>query len=113
MWVPKAVLDWFHISKDSVDALREELASIRTERDMLFKELTKSQIMGDWMRMKVNQLEFEKTALMEKAYGIKIPAPEIARQPTPDPTFDPKNFSFEDVGESLARTLGLPKYDEQ
>ena len=112
MWVPKAVADWFQISKESVDALREELAATKAERDVLRNQLTFTQVNFDWLRIQTNALQMERTALMEKAYGIKIPAPEIVQSmPKNDPTFDPKQFSFEDMGEDLAKRLGFPKYE--
>ena len=112
MWVPKGVIDWFHISKESVDSLRTELAAVRAERDSLKTQLAVTQTNFDWLRMKINQLEFERTGLIERAYDIKLPAPEIVRQPAVDPTFDPRMFTgFDDVGESVAKKLGLPIYE--
>jgi len=113
MWVPSKVLDWFQISKDSVDELRAEVASLKVERDLLKSQLTVVNTNFDWLRMKVNTLEMERVGLMEKAYNIKLPAPEILRQSQPDPSFNPKDFSLEDMGEDLARKLGFPVYDDK
>lgn len=77
MWVPKEVADWFKISKDSVDALREELAAVKAERDGLKTQLTVTQNNFDWIRMQVNQLQAENKALMQKAYGVNVPVPEL------------------------------------
>lgn len=110
MWVSDKLLDFFKISQIAFDGLHTELASACMERDLLRTELTKAQITSDWLRIKVNQLEYQNTALLEKAYGIKLPTPEITRQPIVDPAFDPTNFSFEDVGDSMAKKLGLPSY---
>lgn len=80
MWVPKSLLDLFSISRETVDLLNKELAITRADRDSLKDQLSKSQIMSDWMRMRVNQLEAERVALIEKAYpGLRLPAPEIAK----------------------------------
>jgi hypothetical protein len=111
MWLSKSLVSLVEISKDTVNSLRIELAAVSAERRLLTEQLHKAEITSDWLRMKVNQLEYERAALMEKAYNIHIPTPEIARQPTIDPTFDPKNFSFEDVGEVAAKTLGLPTFN--
>jgi len=112
MWVPSKVLDWFQISKDTVSSLREEVAALRAESVTLRAQLTVSQVNFDWLRMRYNQLEYERTALLEKAYNIKLPSPEIVVQPKVDPIFNPKDFSFEDMGEDLAQKLGLPTYAE-
>lgn len=110
MWVPSKVVDWFRISKESVDALREELAAVRAERDLLKIQLTSSQNHFDWLRQRVNSLEVERAALFEKVSGVKTVVPEIVRQTSP--TQDMINsFTFEDVGEEMAKKLGLPSYD--
>lgn len=111
MWVSSKIFDWLRISKDYVDGLSEELKVTRAELNSLQDKYRVMQINSDWFRMKVNQLEMEKTALLELAYKIKLPTPQLMKQPTPDPTFDPKNFSFADVGEEMAKQLGLPSYD--
>ena len=101
------------VSKDAVDILREELATVKAERDAFKSEVTAARITNDWLRMKVNSLELQNTALLEKAYDIRVPAPEIVRQPTIDPTWDPRSFSFEDVGNELAAKMGLPVYGDK
>lgn len=111
MWISDRLLDFFKISQTSFNDLREELAALKAERDVLTHQLTVAQTNFDWLRVKVNQLELEKTALMEKAYNIKLPVPEILRAPQIDPTFDPKHFDFNDMGDKLAKQYGLPSYD--
>lgn len=110
MWVPSAVLEWFQISKDTVDVLREELASIKTERDSLKDQVITSNIWSDFLRMQVNTLQFERAALMEAAHGIRVPTPELTRlhPPIPDLTV----ASFEDMGDETAKRLGLPIYNQ-
>jgi hypothetical protein len=110
MWVPRPLLDWLHISRDSVIDLREQVASLRAERDLLRNELITTKISSDWLRMKVNALEFERSALLEKAYSIKLPAPIIVKAPVPQGEPQVDDFSFDDVGDELARNLGLPVY---
>jgi chromosome segregation ATPase len=109
MWVPKQVVDWFQISKDSVDELRAELAAVRAERDVYEHQLTVTQSSFDWLKMRINQLEVERAELIKKAYGISSPVPEIVRTP---PELTMENFSFDDVGNDKARELGLPVYPE-
>lgn len=109
MWVPSAVVDWFHISKQAVDSLREELAGVRAERDSLKLQLASSQNHFDWLRVRVNALEVERAQLIEKAYGIKIPVPEIVR-PAKSP-LELNTDIFNDMGDDAAKTLGLPTYN--
>ena len=80
MWVPKEVADWFRISKDSVDALREELAAVRAERDQLKLQLATTQNNFDWVKTQINQLQVENKTLIAKAYGIHVPIPELVRK---------------------------------
>jgi hypothetical protein len=123
MWVPKQVIEWFSSMRDvaetnavvSIEALnqyRAQLAAITAERDTLKIQLAVQNNHFDWLRMRVNTLEVERSGLVEKAYGIKLPIPEIVRTVTDRPSLDEKNFSFEDVGKDMARTLGLPDYDK-
>ena len=92
MWVPKEVADWFKISKESVDALREELAAIKSERDGLKSQLAITQNNFDWVRMQINQLQAENKALMSRTYGIQIPTPELTRVSQPNSEFNLQNL---------------------
>jgi len=109
MWLPNIAFDLFKVSKESVDALREDLAVVRAERDSLKLQLATSQNHFDWLRVRVNALEIERVQLIEKAYGIKVPAPEITRQPAV-PHLDFNTALFEDVGDKQAKELGLPVF---
>lgn len=113
MWVPSAVIDWFKISQSSFASLKEDNSSLRAERDSLARQLTVSTANFDWLRMRVNSLEIERTSLMERAYGIKLPAPEIVRTPVVGASTRQEDFSFDDIGEAMAKTLGFPTYDKQ
>lgn len=111
MWVPREVSEWFKISKDSVDALRTELATLKAERDVLKDQLRGSQINSDWLRMQVNSLQMERAGLMEKAYNIRVPVPELARTASAlQSPISIEDFSFSDIGDEAARKLGLPLY---
>jgi hypothetical protein len=123
MWVPKQVIEWFSsmknvaevnaaVSVEAISGYREQLAAVMAERDALKLQAAVNQTNFDWLRFKVNSLEAERAALIELAYKIKLPVPEIAHtQPPMDPSFDPRNFTgFEDVGEAFAKHMGLPSY---
>jgi len=111
MWITDKALDWFKISQDSFTALREEAAMLRTERDFLQRENTSLKLNMDWLRMQVNTLQMERAALMEKAYDIKLPAPELVRAPVLNQEHKFDEFSFDDIGDAAAKMLGLPTYD--
>lgn len=120
MFIPSRVIGWFEsfqksaeqqasVAQEAMRDLREELVATRTERDILKTELLSAKINFDWLRIKVNTLELENKGLMEKAYSIKLPVPEIMREEkvhNPFNTFSP----FEDMGDDMAAKLGLPTY---
>ena len=110
MWVPSKVFDWFKISQESVNELRTEVLALRAERDVLKTQLTAANANFDWLRLRVNQLEHERAALLEKAAGIKTVVPEIVRTPSQMDSMI-NAFSFDDVGEEMAKRLGLPSYN--
>jgi len=109
MWVPKSVVSWFNISLDTVNTLREENAALKAENDSIGKELQSTKINLDWLRVQFNQLQLERTALLEKAYNIKVPTPELVARAKVPSTFE--DFSYEDMGDKMASLVGLPTYD--
>ena len=110
MWVPSKVFDWFKISQESVNELRTEVLALRAERDVLKQQLITTNANFEWLRTRVNQLEVERAGLLEKATGIKTAVPEIVRSHSQlDNMLN--NFTFEDVGEDMAKRLGLPSFD--
>ena len=119
MFVPERVIEWFtdvrndadsnaEVAKTAIADLREELSAVRAERDSLKLQNSISQNHFDWLRVRTNQLEVERAQLLEKAYGIKTPVPEIVRTSVAPIVFN--SALFEDVGEKTARELGLPVY---
>lgn len=113
MWLSKDIVDFFKISQETVSSLREELAALRTERDSLQTQLRGASITSDWFRMQINTLQMERTALMEKAYGIKIPSPEIVRQPVLGSENRIDDFAFDDIGDAMAKKFGYPTYGDK
>lgn len=109
-WLSKSVFGILEVAKDTVDDVKRNLAVAAAERDLLKQQLTKADLQLDFLRLKVNQLEATNAALMEKAYGVNVPVPEIARK-SKTPTHDAINFDFfNDIGDERARELGLPVY---
>jgi hypothetical protein len=123
MWISEKVVDWFTsmknvaelnaaVSVEAINGLREELAAVRADRDALKLQVAISSNHFDWLRLRVNTLEAERAQLIEKAYGIRIPAPELVRTPVVgDGAESDKQFTFDDIGEDLARKLGLASYN--
>jgi predicted nuclease with TOPRIM domain len=111
MWLSSQLVGMFQISKETVESLREELAAARTERDVLKLQLSVSQNHFEWLRMRVNSLEVERAQLIKKAYGIDTPIPEIIRAAHNPIELNPDIFN--DVGEDMAKKLGLPVYSNQ
>lgn len=112
MWMPRAMFNLFSISKDTVDGQREELAALRTERDLLKTDLLTTKANFDWARVRVNSLEMERAQLLDRLYGLKVPVPEVMRTNPQRSSVETMNsFSFEDVGDAVAKDLGLPVWN--
>ena len=110
MWLSKDVVGFFQISHEHVRELQVNLAKAQAENEALRHENATLKTHFDWLRTKVNALELERAGLMEKAYNIRLPVPEIARQHQP---IDPNEFSFEDLGDEMAKKLGLPVFEHK
>ena len=109
MWVPKSLISLFAISKESIEAQRLELNLIRSERDLLKTQLATTQANFNWLTGRVNSLEVERAQLIKRAYGIETLIPEIVRRPEAPQVF--QSDLFEDVGDKIAKSIGLPVYE--
>lgn len=110
MWVSNKVFDWFKVSQEVVNELRAEVLALRAERDAFKQQLTVANTNFEWIRLRVNQLEIERAGLLEKASGIKTAVPEIVRTPSNvDQMIN--SFTFDDVGDEMAKRLGLPSFN--
>jgi len=110
MFVPKLVLEYFGVNAELVRNIQADLAVARAERDLLRQELISHKVGSDWLRVKVNDLEAQNKALLQRAYNITVPVPEIVRDVHMTENL-PNNFSpFEDMGDEMAAKLGLPVY---
>ena len=112
MWVPKIVVNWFGLNAEMIREIQSELAVVRAERDTLKLDLMRERNNQDWLRMRLNGVEVEKAALMEKLFGLKIPVPELQVKRKDYSNPDMREFSFDDVGDEMAKKLGLPVYGE-
>ena len=116
MWIPSQVVTFFDrlvisveqnakATEATMQQLREQLVVLQTENGIIKSELQSTKVTNDWLRQKVNGLELEKSGLMEKAYNIKLPTPEIVRVAKNSAPAIP--FSFDDIGDEAAKLLGL------
>lgn len=123
MWISfRNVADLFEVGKDTVSSLREELAATKAENAALKSELLSTKINLDWLRVNFNQVQAERTELMNRRFGIAVPtpqlqpsagsyfptkvAPEISQLPSPEDLFN-------DLGDVVATQLGYPAYDSK
>lgn len=100
MWLSKTLFGLLSTNKDLIDQMRLDNSVLMARNALLERELISVKVNSDWMRMRVNQLEIERAALLEKAYpGLHIPVPEIARaQNRIKEAFDLTSI-FEDQGD--------------
>lgn len=97
------------LRKDVHDA-HVELARVQTQLAERTAQLAVAQTNFEWARLRMNQLEHERSQLF--AHVLKIPlAPMVVdREPAP-PAGIPfglgADMSFEDIGDDAARALGL------
>src|SRR5258705_13442806 len=113
MWLSGKLVELFNISKETVQTMREDLASVRAERDTLKFQLQVAHNTADWLKAQVNTLQYERVALLEKAYGVRTPVPEIARAPLMGSQLRSDEISFDDMGDEMAKRLGLPTYSDK
>ena len=101
MWVPKGLVELFSIGKEVVAELRTENSILKSKNELLERELVSAKIIGDWCRLRVNQLEVERVHLIEKAYpGLQLPAPELSRVNKIKDSLGLQSL-FDDLGDEL------------
>lgn len=107
MFVSDKLVYLFEISKATVDGLREDLASARSELSAVKQELASLRTTNEWMRHKINGLEVEKAALFSKAYNVNLPAPEIIGAPRNTAQQTLATINFDHIDDDIARKLGI------
>lgn len=123
MWISfRNVAELFTVSKESVDALRQENAALKAENAAIKSELLSAKVNLDWLRVQYNQAQTERTALMNRNFGIQAPVPQLhpatgsylPTAGTQDSILDRmptlSDLGFNDVGDEVAEKLGLPVY---
>lgn len=79
MWLSDKLRTLLELNVEEVKRLREELAAVRAERDVYKVQAAIAQNNFDWTRNRCNSLEYERSALLQKAFNVNIPAPNIVR----------------------------------
>lgn len=122
MWISfRNVAELFTVSKESVDALRQENAALKAENAAVKSELLSAKVNLDWLRVQYNQAQTERTALMNRNFGIQAPVPQLhSTAGSYLPSVGPQDtlldraslndLGFDDVGDEIAEKLGLPVY---
>lgn len=106
MWISDKLAYILKFNLDEQIQIREDLAACRAKCEVLERSLAHTQSSFNWLAVRVNDLENQNKALLEKAFDIKVPAPQIAvKAPPIDEML--KQFSFDDVGDEVANKLGL------
>ena len=101
------------IDRKTYDDLRLEYAKNHEECRVLAAQNTFLQTTLDWLRVRVTQLEAERSQLLFNFTGVKVPVASIERETPPRPNRG--NVSdilaavnhFDDVGDTEAGQLGV------
>jgi hypothetical protein len=101
MWIGRT--EFLRIFTDSI-ADRSRACELVEQNKVLQTHL-------DFMRLRVNQLEMERAALMQQVTGVNVPVPQIKTsqeiQPSPQDLASAMSAHFEDMGDDEARKLGI------
>lgn len=110
MWIPNRVFELFQVNTDALATLKDALLTTQVELAAAKTELITTKANFAWLTGRCNTLEYENRVLMEKAYNIKVPAPQFVTSPRPDPMAI-QDFSFDDVGDTVGKRLGFDMHD--
>lgn len=95
------------IDRTTYENLTLDNAKLREESRVLNQTNYASQTTLDWFRVRVSQLERERAQLLHHFMGLKIEVPEIVQRPQSSAEALNPSMSFEDVGDTKARELGV------
>lgn len=104
MWLSSKLESLFSFHVEDLRELKAELAVSRAENVLLRTQLATAQANFEWIRSRVNALEYERSGLMQKAYNISLPAPEIVRTEKDIKGFEPSSL-FDSIPEDIAEEL--------
>jgi len=93
------------ISRAIYDDLRNSLVKLQAEGNALVQVNAQLTAHIEWMRVRITQLEIERSQLLKKYMGLDVP---VATFEEPDKHPDPnQTFDFNDVGDKIAAELGI------
>ena len=100
------------VSRQHYDDVRQEWAKNHEEARVLSEQNMFLRTTLDWLRIRVTQLEIERSQLLFNFTGVKVPVPSI-EQETPKPRVGAVSdilasvAHFNDVGDKEASQLGV------
>ncbi len=100
MWVEKKVYQ----------DIRDAWIKSHEEARVLAQQNTALQTTMDWFRMRINQLEQERSQMLFQYTGVKVPTPTIHEPPVDQALA--ATMGFEDVGDEVAKKLGIGWNDD-
>ena len=125
MWLPASVLDWFtslkedsrdnrklaeatlELLKEDLSQTKQELAAANAQLLNYAHQASRDNANIDWLKASINRLEMERGAYLKKHENLDVDVPQFEQSPAP-----PDRSGFEDIGDELARKLGMTLYDE-
>jgi hypothetical protein len=87
---------------------KRELAEARTRIDGLERALAVAQNNFEWARVRLNAVEQERAILIDRVMGVRVPVPEMSREPAAAGTVATGPREAEDARSALLAGLGLP-----
>ena len=99
MWINRAIFD----------TLQASATTSATEARVLSEQLRAWQTTMDWMRVRLNQVEAERAALLFNYTGVKILTPTIApaHEVAPQPDMLGATIHYGDIGDEEAAKQGI------
>lgn len=94
------------VTRAAFDTLNSERIKSAEEARVLDHQNQALQVMTDWLRVRVHQLELERAQLLWKYMGVKIPVTTIEDATKDDNILGGIN-PFEDLGDTLAKQFGV------
>lgn len=112
MWINSSIFSFLTQRNLDIQDMREDLATRNAEVRELTEALATAKANFNWLTTRVNQLEVERAALLEKVTGIHTAVPEIIRAVPPQTVESLMNSGiFDDLGDEKAKNLGMPVYN--
>lgn len=93
------------VSKLAFETMQKERAVLAADLSATQQLAASQKATLDWLMMRMVALEAERAKLLWTYMGVKVPVPEISREPEPGASIDnPMNAlpSFHDMGEDKA-----------